>query len=82
MAKRTGRGAPQDTLGPTVRFVRRGAAAIQSRDALTGSRRAEYLALVEWARAGDRLIESSFLDGFAYEGSGAEHRVYHDPRKK
>jgi hypothetical protein len=82
MAKKTGRGTPADAIGPVVRYVRRGAAAIQSRDANTGKRRAEYLALIDWAHARRRLIESSFLDAFAYKGSGAEHRVFHDPKRK
>jgi hypothetical protein len=82
MAENTGRGASSDAPGSAARFVRRGAEAIQSRDAHTGRRRAEYLAFVEWARLGGRLLESSFLDRFAYKGYGAEHRVYHDATEK
>jgi hypothetical protein len=78
MAKNTGRGASSDAPASAAHFVRRGAEAIQSRDAHTPRRRAEYLALIEWARCGGRLIESNFLERFAYKGSGAEHRVYYD----
>ncbi len=82
MAKNTGSKASSDAPGSAARFVRRGAEAIQSRDAHSGKYRAEYLALVEWARFGDRLLEPSFLDRFAYKGYGAEHRVYYDATER
>ena len=82
MAKNTGRGASSDAPGSAARFVRRGAEAIQLRDAHAGRHHAEYLALVEWARVGGRLLGSSFLDRFAYKGFGAEHRVYYDATEK
>jgi hypothetical protein len=78
MAQKTGRRATSDAPKSAANYVRRGAAAIQSRDASIRRGRAEYLALVDYARIHGKLLPSSFLDGYRPQGSGAEHRVYHD----
>jgi hypothetical protein len=85
MAKETGRRATSDAPKSAANYVRRGAAAIQSRDASavpTTRARAEYLALIDFATRFGKVLPSNCVDGFRYQGYGAEHRVYHDFERK
>ena len=50
MAQEAGRKAEADSPKSAARFVRRRAATIRESGARIGQHRAEYLALIEWAR--------------------------------
>ncbi len=82
MAEKTSERPAGNAPWSAARYVRRGAQAIrESRARVGGSvtiRRAEFLALSEWATVNDALLPFRFIEQFKYVGSGAEHRVYHD----
>jgi hypothetical protein len=46
-----------------------------------GIRRAERIALIDWARRHKRIVDSSFVERFRHVSSGAEHAVFHDQRR-
>jgi hypothetical protein len=76
MAQEASRRPAADTPKSAARFLRRSAQAIRARSAGIGQRRAEYLALVEWAQVNERLLRFDFIEQFSFIGDGAEHRVY------
>lgn len=84
MAQKTSEGPARDAPASAARYVRRGAEAIRESAARVGesisARRAEFLALSDWAAVNNALLPFSFIEQFKYIGSGAEHRVYHDER--
>jgi hypothetical protein len=85
MAEKGGSLSASYSPKPAASYVRRGAAAIRARSAGVGRpvgiRRAEFLALRDWASLNGALLPFDFIEQFKYIGSGAEHRVYHDQRE-
>lgn len=76
MAQGQSRRTATDPPKSAARFVRRGAQAIRARSEGISQYRAEYRALVEWARETGRLFPFDFIEQFSFIGDGAEHRVY------
>src|SRR5215207_2818505 len=72
------RPAEENTPRAAARFLRGSAASIRARDPRVSQYRAEYQALIEWARDSHRLLPFSYIERFAFIGDGAEHRVYKD----
>lgn len=82
MAQKAGRRAETDTPKSAARFVRRSAQAIRASGTGIGQRRAEYLALVDWARVSGRALRFDFIEQYSFVGDGAEHRVYKSENDK
>lgn len=78
MAPEKSRRPATDSPKSAARFIRRSAEAIRASGERIGQRRAEYLAVIEWARAHGRLLPFSHIERFTFIGDGAEHRVYKD----
>lgn len=78
MAQEKSRRPTTDSPKSAARFVRRSADAIRASGERIGQHRAEYLALIEWARVRGRLLPFSHIEQFSFVGDGAEHRVYKD----
>ena len=72
------RPAEENTPRAAARFLRGSAASIRARDPGVSQYRAEYQALIDWARESQRLLPFSYIERFAFIGDGAEHRVYKD----
>ena len=70
------RGTAPDSPKSASRFVRRSAASIRAGAQGLSQHRAEYRALIDWARQCDRLLPFTFIEQFDFVGEGAEHRVY------
>jgi hypothetical protein len=78
MAQKSSGRTASDAPSAAANFIRRSAASIRIGNERIGQRRAEYLALIEWANRQSRLVSFSYVDQFHPVGSGAEHRVFHD----
>ena len=67
------RGTAPDSPKSASRFVRRSAASIRAGAQGLSQHRAEYRALIDWARQCDRLLPFTFIEQFDFVGEGAEH---------
>lgn len=84
MAQKRSERPASNAPGSAASYVRRSASAIRASAARIGKRitprRAEFLALSQWAKVNNAVLSFEFIEQFKYVGSGAEHRVYHDER--
>ncbi|CAN5766458.1 hypothetical protein BH09VER1_BH09VER1_45550 [soil metagenome] len=78
MDAKKSQGTAQDSPATAASVLRRSAQAIRKSAKGLGQHRAEYLALIDWAKSSDLILPFEYIEQFSFIGDGAEHRVYKD----